>query len=76
MNNEWNHFLHKHSQKIGQQEIRHEKSCKMSANQNSGIQMSTHMLAKKYVFSKNLIPIYDLKGHIFTHKGINFNVNT
>ena len=30
----------------------------MSANQNSGIQMSTHILAKKYAFSKNLIPIY------------------
>ena len=26
---------------------RHEKSCKMSANHNSGIQMSTHILAEK-----------------------------
>ena len=31
---------------IGQ--CRHEKSCKMSRNQNSGIQMSTHILVKKY----------------------------
>ena len=46
------------------------ESCKMSANQNSGIQMSTHILAKKYTISKNLIPIYDPKGLISSHKGI------
>ena len=50
---------------------RHEKSCKMSANQNSGIQMSTHILANKYTISKNLIPIYDLKGLFSTHKAFN-----
>jgi hypothetical protein len=40
-----------------------------NANQNSGIQMSTHILRGKYAISKNLIPIYDLKGLISTHKG-------
>ena len=40
---------------------RHEKICKMSANQNSEIQMTTYILAKKYAIYKNLISIYDLK---------------
>ena len=42
----------------------------MSANQNSEIQMYTHILAKKYAISKTLIPIYFLKGLIYTHKFI------
>jgi hypothetical protein len=38
--------------------------------------MSTEMLAKKEAISKNLMPIYDLKGLMFTHKGINLKENT
>ena len=46
----------------------------MSANHNSGIQMCKKKLANKYSILKNLIPKYELKGLISTHKGIHFDV--
>ena len=56
-------------------QIRNEKSCKMFTNHDSGISNIHTYVGKKYAIYKNLIPICDLKGHIYTNKGITFNVN-
>ena len=48
----------------------------MSANHNSGISNIHTYDSQKYTIYKNLIPKCGLTGHIYTNKGITFNVNT
>ena len=53
--------------------IQTEKVCKMFMNQNSAISNFHTNVGEHCAIQKNLISIFELKGHIYTNKGITFN---